>query len=118
MHRTLFLIRATYENGVQVDSRIAASEDPRAIKEAIVVAETVAKLEGRPVTLTEQHEVMDRFSESRELVRAHHGMQLRARFNTNIHGPYLLITKSPVADEVLVDWWKASDDATRRAATV
>lgn len=117
-YRTMFLIRATYENGAQVDSRFETTEDLQAIKEAFTVAETIAKLEGRVITVSEQHAVMDQFPESRALTGVLRTMTLRKRFNCDIHGPYLLITESSLGDDDLVAWWTTSDDVARREALV
>jgi hypothetical protein len=96
--------RSSFERGVEVDCKIT---EPWAAERALwelmnMTSTTEAEREAlfenaRP----EMGKSIDR------LTHAMHGMSLRAKFNSDMRGPYVIFTSTPPDEETLVLWMKA-----------
>ena len=99
-YRTLFLIRARYE-GVVVDSRVSYVTDE--VTEALRAEEIAAKLTGDQPDI---EGLMKKFPKAAEAAGAYGRMQLRMRMNSDMYGPFNIISDHEPTDEELVAWWK------------
>ena len=115
MYCTIVNFRATYTEGVSIDSHICR---PWATQLGVqdvmsVVPDAEAKLAVfESMSGTEMQDV-------NAMSRAYQGMSMRAQLNPDIRGPHIFHTEEPLDDKFLVAWAKQNVfKQARRAATI
>jgi hypothetical protein len=101
---TLVTFRSSFERGIEVDCKITKPWGAeRALWDLMnMTATTEAEREALFNNATPQ------MGESiNSLTHAMHGMSLRARFNTDMRGPFVIFTDTPPDEESLLLWVKA-----------
>lgn len=100
MYCTIVNFRASYEDGIRIDSHLCK---PWGVQKGVhdvmqVVTDPVAK-QAVFDTMTEAEK-----RDAMEMSNAYSGMNIRAQFNNDVRGPYIFHTEDPLTDQFLLDW--------------
>lgn len=104
MHCIIVNFRASYEDGISIDSCLTKPWDVQRTVHDLL--ETLDDEDTRRRVFDSMPP--DEHKAALEMIGAYQGMGMRARFNPDVRGPFVLYTDDPVSDEFLIEWAEQS----------
>ena len=99
---TVVNFRATYEDGIDIDSIISTPWDTQ--RNAFNLMQMVDEEEAKQHIYDSMCE--DQRRVSNEMTRAYQHMQMRKNFNNTVRGPFVFHSEEPLSEFFLIQWAK------------